>query len=170
MAEKTRVITPLRAAKRTTARMPNAPTEADGIQHRHAASQHHAGNNEESAADAEEPGEEAGDKADRDEPHRNPAVDADTRVALADSTAQHRDAHHDHHERDDEEKTLPVDRLTDGGADEGADDAGDTENDCTGPLHRAGAGVLGEIGEGVQRHRERTGPDRHVRIAHANHV
>jgi hypothetical protein len=92
--------------------------------------------------------------SDRDKSHGNRPIEAHRGIALERLAPQHEAADDDHQDCEQEEELVARNRLTKARAEERARDPCGREDDGAWPLHRAGTGVMREIGKGVDGHRQ----------------
>ena len=136
---------------------------ADGVEDRHAAAEHDAGDDQEAAADPEKTGKHADEKPDHDETNGDRRCHPHPGIAFGCPRTQHGGADRDHRQGEEKHQLPTIDQLSQGRSNRGAGDAGQSERCRARPFDVAGAPMTDQIGEGVSGNRERAGPDRNMR-------
>src|SRR6185437_6601376 len=122
------------------------------------------------AADSEKTGQESDGHTGRHEAPGDGGIEAHIGIAAGVARIEHRQRHRQHHQAEQEEEMLAVDQFAEARAQRRASDARDRKHDGTGPLHIALPRMGDQVGESIDRHGKRAGPDRDMRRAHADDI
>ena len=83
---------------------------------------------------------------------------------------QHKQPDHHHKDAEHGKKPAAIDHLAEGGSARCPDRSKGRKDDGARPLHVSGTGMTEQIGRRAHCHRNRAGPDRHVRRRDADHI